>query len=260
MDPHIIEEYWDEVESILSLRLEVDRIADLQSIVEESIMAYRLVLAAKDCLDMIYHYDPVDTAESIRRSFVFWPLVSSQLISAGFDEQIVPHLVNEYKISVGKSGYVDFDEFFSKSPEVVASEIANFSSNVSPSITTSDSRYVGYNRSVSFDEAACLNYAAILSSAVLPRAEVFFAALAKHGQIVSDDLAEELQAKNTISLPSLLTIPLKRAAHKLQISLPYEQAYAPDGHTVWLAEPNIAQSFLSAIQAVMKTKGLKSIK
>jgi hypothetical protein len=100
----------------------------------------------------------------------------------------------------------------------------------------------------SYDDATCAVYVASLGDVVLDNAEVFFARLARDGEIGSLALADALGVASPRNIAAVLTTPLKKRAKALSLPLPWAED-ARGQRTVWLDRDNIAERMLHAVRA-----------
>jgi hypothetical protein len=110
-----------------------------------------------------------------------------------------------------------------------------------------------------YDDHTCQVYISGIGTAVLPRAEAFFFALAGHAAearppVDSLELVEALNAwdkslniTSPRQLPSLLTNSLKRRAKTLGLPVPWTETKSPEGRIVWLDRDGIAGRLLGVL-------------
>lgn len=100
-----------------------------------------------------------------------------------------------------------------------------------------------------YSAETCALFVSALGDEVVDRAFALFEPLAKHGQMTSIDLAEDLGAVPR-ELSSLVTNSIKRRAARLNLPLPFVVDETPDGaRTVWRDRDGIAQRMVDALSA-----------
>jgi hypothetical protein len=103
-----------------------------------------------------------------------------------------------------------------------------------------------------YDDATCLEYLGGIGDAVLPRAELFFRALAEKAAtdqpgLESRELAKLLGVDSPRQIPSLLTNSLKRRAKALGLPKPWEERATRENRTLWVDRDGIAHRMLGVL-------------
>ncbi|HEX7290027.1 MAG TPA: hypothetical protein VF250_02765 [Conexibacter sp.] len=99
----------------------------------------------------------------------------------------------------------------------------------------------------SYDDAACERYLMGLGTGVLERADRFFGALARDGEIGSLELARLLGLSSPRYLAANLTNSLKQRADALALPRPWREGVDADDRTRWSDRDGIAARMVAAI-------------
>ena len=99
-----------------------------------------------------------------------------------------------------------------------------------------------------YDPKTCATYVSELGDDVLRRADKFFTALERNGEIDSIQLARLVGAKSPRSLSGALTSSLKKRARALTLERPWDQPRNPD-RTIWADRNDIARRMVEAVKA-----------
>jgi hypothetical protein len=106
-----------------------------------------------------------------------------------------------------------------------------------------------------YDPTTCAIYVSELGDDVVRRADKFFAALERDGEIDSVTLAKLVGAKSPRSLSGTLTSALKKRARALTLERPWDQPRNPH-RTIWADRNDISRRMVEAIKSERSKRGI----